>query len=245
MTDSLCLLIPVYNHADGVRNTISKINALGLTCIVVNDGSDESCRQILEQLDHQHAWLDVVHHGHNEGKGAAVKSGLCRAQELGFCHVLQVDADEQHDLQAVPAILALSAAHPGAVVLGTPCYDSSIPRIRLLSRYLTHFWVWVNTLSFSIPDAMCGFRVYPVERTMALLESARLGNRMEFDIEVLVRLHWAGTKFYSLPVKVIYPTNGVSHFRMLADNWCITKMHTRMFFGMLRRIPSLIWRGSN
>jgi hypothetical protein len=65
---------------------------------------------------------------------------------------------------------------------------------------------------------------------------------MGFDIEVLVRLNWAGIKMYFYPVKVIYPEGGISNFRMLQDNLAISKTHTFLFFGMLIRLPRLLLR---
>jgi hypothetical protein len=43
---------------------------------------------------------------------------------------------------------------------------------------------------------------------------------------------------------VSYPTDGVSHFRLVRDNWLITLMHLRLFAGMLRRLPRLLARRS-
>jgi predicted LPLAT superfamily acyltransferase len=65
---------------------------------------------------------------------------------------------------------------------------------------------------------------------------------MEFDVEVMVRLHWSGIHFQAVPTRVIYPADGLSHFRMLNDNLGISWMHTRLFFGMLARLPWLLWR---
>lgn len=65
---------------------------------------------------------------------------------------------------------------------------------------------------------------------------------MEFDSEIIVRLHWQGVAVVNLPVAVRYPLDGVSHFRLLRDNLRISWMHTRLFFGMLRRLPRLLWR---
>ncbi len=48
--------------------------------------------------------------------------------------------------------------------------------------------MWINTLSLEIRDALCGFRVYPIAPTLALADKVRLGTRMEFDAEVIVRL---------------------------------------------------------
>jgi hypothetical protein len=46
---------------------------------------------------------------------------------------------------------------------------------------------------------MCGFRVYPLAATVPLLDRFRLGRRMDFDIEILVRLHWQGVPMRWLP----------------------------------------------
>jgi hypothetical protein len=65
---------------------------------------------------------------------------------------------------------------------------------------------------------------------------------MDFDVEVLVRLHWKGVAMRWIPTRVRYATDGISHFRLVRDNWLITIMHTKLFFGMLRRSPWLIAR---
>jgi hypothetical protein len=45
-----------------------------------------------------------------------------------------------------------------------------------------------------------------------------------------------------LPIRVQYPADGLSHFRLLHDNLLISKMHAKLFFGMLLRAPMLLWR---
>ena len=65
---------------------------------------------------------------------------------------------------------------------------------------------------------------------------------MDFDTEILVRLSWEGTRVVNVPTRVTYPSDGVSHFKMLKDNAYISLMHTRLFFGMLWRMPMLLGR---
>jgi hypothetical protein len=117
-----------------------------------------------------------------------------------------------------------------------------VPRSRLYGRYLTHVWVWINTLSFEIRDSMCGLRVYPLAATCEIWRKYRVDRRMAFDTEILVRLSWSGVRIIAVPTRVTYPRDGVSHFRMLKDNVHISWMHTRLFFGMLRRAPVLLFR---
>ena len=59
---------------------------------------------------------------------------------------------------------------------------------------------------------------------------------MDFDTEILVRMHWRKIPIIWINTQVKYKSGGVSHFRGLADNWLISKMHARLFIGMLKRV---------
>ena len=117
-------------------------------------------------------------------------AGLRAASQQGFTHAVQVDADGQHDLDDLPKLLAAAKSNPAALICGEPRFDESVPKSRFYGRKLTAFWVAIETLSLRMPDTMCGYRVYPLAATIALLDSVRLGRRMDFDIEVVVRLYW-------------------------------------------------------
>lgn len=236
-----CAVIPVYNHEHAVVAVVRALLAEGLPCVLVDDASSPACARVLDQLAGL-ADTSLVRLAANQGKGGAVMAGLHEAHRLGFTHALQVDADGQHDLADVRRFLAASAERPTALVCGYPQYDASVPKGRLYARYLTHVWVWINTLSLSIPDSMCGFRVYPLAPVLAVLNAGRLGRRMDFDPEVLVRLHWRNQPMHWLQTRVHYPSDGVSHFRPWHDNVLISRMHARLFFGMLLRCPAILWR---
>jgi glycosyltransferase involved in cell wall biosynthesis len=234
-------VIPVYNHGEAVGAVAANVRAHGLRCILVDDGSSADCAAVLDALA-QAADVTLVRLALNQGKGGAMMAGLRAAADAGYSHALQIDADGQHDARDIPRFLASAAAEPDAVICGTPVYDESVPKVRLIARYATHIWVWINSLSLEIRDSMCGFRVYPLPPVVRLIDEARLGRRMDFDPEVLVRLHWRGMKIVSLPTRVTYPQDGLSHFRLGLDNWLITKMHARLAVGMLLRSPMLLWR---
>jgi hypothetical protein len=63
---------------------------------------------------------------------------------------------------------------------------------------------------------------------------------MGFDLEILVRLYWKKTFPVFHPVKVSYPKDGISNFRLIADNLRISWTFTRLFMGMLIRLPCLL-----
>jgi glycosyltransferase involved in cell wall biosynthesis len=221
---------------------VEPLRQQGLTVFLVDDGSGPSCAAALQRLADADANVRLLRLPQNQGKGAAVMAGLTAAAAAGFSHALQIDADGQHDPMDLPRFIAAAHADPLALVCGRPVFDASIPRHRFYLRYLTHAMVWLNTLSFDIPDSMCGLRVYPLAVVLPILTAEPPGRRMDFDSEVLVRLHWRGVRMQWLPTRVRYPADGVSHFRLLRDNWLITRMHTRLFFGMLARSPRLLAR---
>ena len=234
------LVVPVFNHGPAFSLMLPALQRHALPIIVVDDGSDAETRHLLASLAARHEELAVVRNVTNEGKGRAVIRGMRAAAERGCSHVLQIDADGQHDADDIGHFLAEARAHPGAVIAGVPRFDATIPRARLLGRYLTHFWVWVETLSFGISDSMCGFRVYPLEVMGPLLNHRWLGRRMDFDPEILVRLYWQGTPIIEIPTRVTYPAGGRSNFKLFSDNVLITMMHTRLVAGMLVRLPLLL-----
>jgi len=208
---------------------------------VVNDGGDAADTAFLRSLQRTDSVI-LCEQFPNRGKGAAVLIGLRHAAAQGYSHCVQIDADGQHSTDDIPKLLMHAEQKPSALITGVPEYDASVPRHRLYARYITHFWVWVETLSFSIRDSMCGFRVYPLAATLALADQITLGRRMDFDTEVMVRLYWRGLEVVSVPTRVTYPRDGISNFRLWRDNRMITVMHTRLVCGMLVRLPVLLWR---
>ena len=238
-----CVIVPVYNHEAAIPKVVEKLKAFALPCFLVNDGSSVLCSQVLEDcVQRESSWLTLLTRAENGGKGAAVIDGIKAAIAQGFSHAIQIDADGQHDIDEIPTFLNASRAHPMAMILGKPLFDPTAPKGRLYGRKITNFWIAINTLSFSIADGMCGFRLYPLVSVATLLNSTPLSQRMDFDIDIVVRLYWQGVEAINIPTHVSYPYDGVSHFKLWRDNVMISKIHARLFFGMLVRIPQLLLR---
>lgn len=237
-----CLLIPIYNHRATIRQVVATLDACALPCLVVDDGSDAGTRAVLDGLAREFPRVFVERLPRNRGRGAALRHGYLAAAAAGFTHVLQLDADGQHDAADAPAFLAAARRQPDALVLGAPHFDETAPRSRRYGRRLSVVSVWVETLSLAVADPLCGFRCVPLAPTVALLARTPLGDRMEFDPELVVRLVWAGVPVVNVPTRVRYYRDGISHFHPLLDNARISWAHTRLVFGMMRRLPALAWR---
>ena len=236
------IVVPCFDHGEPLRAVIASLAGYGVPAIVVDDGSGPATRDALAQLAAAHPWVEVHRLPENGGKGTAAAAGFRLAAVRGATHALQLDADGQHDAADVPRFLDAMAKHEDALVLGVPVFDASVPRSRLYGRQISRVLVWVFTLSFRIRDPLCGFRGVPLAPALRLLDRIRLGERMDFDPELAVRLYWDGLEIVSLPTRVRYPPGGLSHFDVVWDDLRLAGLYLRLAAGMLVRAPRLLRR---
>ena len=231
--------IPLFDHPDTIGAVVDELAPFALPCIIVDDCSASPTMLALEALTRRHTWVEVVRHARNGGKGAALKSAYRRAGERGWSHVIQLDADGQHDLADVPRFLDAVKAKPEALVLGAPVFDESAPWIRLNGRKLSQGVVRWLSGSKAVRDPLCGFRGMPLAATLSIIgrDTAHdpTGDRMEFDPEIVIRLVRAGVPVVNIPTAVRYPEDGVSHFRMVCDNLQIAGKYARIRFSASHR----------
>ena len=238
--NKFAFLVPFYNHPQNIKALIAALKTYELPVVVVDDGSDEASKQILAELERTEGIL-LLTRAQNGGKGIAMKDGFKFALECGFSHVLQIDADFQHDAALIGEFLRESEAHPQSIVCANPIYGYDAPKSRVHGRKITNFWVAINTLSLGIKDAMCGFRVYPLEQLKKAAAKSKT-NRMEFDIEILVNAARQGVDMRWIDTYVRYEKGGVSHFKMVRDNALISLMHAKCFFSLPKFMLDKIWR---
>jgi len=237
-----CILISIYNHGSTIASVVEGLEPLGLRCLIVDDGSDEATRGVLRELDARYEWVRVEWRSPNAGRGPALRFGYRLAAELGHTHAMQLDADGQHDPAEVPAFLQAARRHPAAQVLGSPIFDASAPAARRYGRWLSRFWVWLETCSLEIADPLCGMRCLPLGPTLRVLDESCCGDRMDFDPELAVRMAWAGVRPVNVPTRVRYFEGGISHFDVFRDNLRMTWLHTRLSLQMLPRLGRLLAR---
>lgn len=236
-----CLIVPIYNHEHQFQSLADRLAGYQMECYLVDDGSSRQCKEVIHAVAAHYPFIKLITLNENQGKGAAVCTALKAAQADGYTHAIQIDSDGQHSPEDIPAFIAASDQRPQAVISGFRPYHK-LPPSRRRGRRLTDFWVCINTVSTTIRDSMCGFRVYPLNETMDVINTMSLGRRMDFDIDILVKLYWSGVAVIHVPVSIEYDKNVPSHFALWRDNLLITAMHTKHFFGMLRRLPALIKR---
>ncbi|GAB5605329.1 glycosyltransferase family 2 protein [Sideroxyarcus sp. TK5] len=239
------VLIPSYNTGDKVYDTVRAARAQWAPVWVVVDGSTDGTAEGLLKMAEQDPQLRVLVSKENHGKGAAVLLGLRVAVHEGYTHVLTMDSDGQHPPEKIPEFMQVSIANPDGLVLGRPVFDASAPLLRVRGRRVSNWWANFETLWQGIGDSLYGFRVYPAQMLLGVMENSYWMRHFDFDPEAAVRLCWCGAKPINVDAPVKYfraDEGGVSHFNYLRDNILLTSMHLRLFTGFLIRLPLLIWR---
>ena len=226
----IAVVIPHYNHSEFIEPILMRLAELSLPIIVVDDGSDLSHLHIIRDLKTTLNSFILLEQKENKGKGAALCWGAKYAWQNGFTNIICVDADGQHDLNDIPKFLDQIKQEPRAVVLGAPIFDSSAPLTRRLGREISNILIWIETKSFKIRDALCGYRAYPLDSFIKVMDSLTSGCRMGFDVEILIRMFWLGIPFRRVYTKVCYPKGGRSHYRYFADNLNYIRLHLRYLF---------------
>lgn len=218
------IIIPCFNHADNFAPVAEKLCKFNTPVVVVNDGSTQTQSKKIKNICIKYNFF-YLKNRKNSGKGAAMLTGFRFAIDQGFSHALQIDADGQHDIRDIPLFFKIATSHPDDLIIGNPIYDESAPKSRLIGRKITNFWVMIETFNKKMPDTMCGFRAYPLKFIEPILKTIKF-KRMGFDIEIIVKAYRKGINIISVPTKVIYPKNGVSHFNGFRDNFYISLLHT-------------------
>ena len=235
-------IVPVYRHGKTACALVEKLAPMRLPVVLVDDGNDIETKNLLEECAAKTPDVLLVRLEKNSGKGGAVIAGIKKAKEAGITHALQIDADGQHDTGMAEFFFEQSKKFPDRIICGYPRFDESAPKSRITGRKISNFWAAVTTVSMELKDVLCGFRVYPVDKTSRLIKNPLLDRRMGFDPEIMVRLYW--NKVYPVyhQIKVIYPEDGISNFNVVRDNIRISWTFTRLCTGMLLRLPLLLFR---
>ena len=202
-----CVVIPCFNHSATVA-AVAFAALRHAPVIVVDDGSTEALPEL--------AGCDVVRLKQNNGKASALRAGFQRAAELGFTHVITMDADGQHFAEDLPKFLSAAAAQPNAYHVGVrDLVAAGCPKHRQRSNRISTFWYRVET-GVKLGDTQCGFRCYPI----ALVQQLKIrSDRYAYELEFMVRAAWVGTQIVAVPVKCSYEPGktGTSHFRTVRD----------------------------
>lgn len=209
-------IVPAFDAARSVGDVVRGLRAVPPwstapeSVIVVDDGSTDATSDVAGL-----AGAIVLRHGHNRGKGAALRTGFRKALELGAALAVTVDADGQH-LPEEAAKLARFDAGRDALVLGVrDLVRDGAPKANRFSNGISNFFLSHFT-GLELHDTQCGLRRYPLARTLAL---GGKDDGYAFEAECVLRAARAGVPIVEVPVRVHYPPENerVTHFHVVRD----------------------------
>jgi glycosyltransferase involved in cell wall biosynthesis len=194
---SLTVVIPVYNERATVAEIIRRIRAvdipLTLQVIVVDDGSSDGSDKVLQALED--STVRVIRHTHNQGKGAAVRTGM---EAMTGDLLLIQDADLEYDPDDWPLLLDPILKGKARVVYGsrfTGERKNMLPLHWFGNRMLS---LVTNVLySSTLSDMETCYKLFDAE---VLKGITLVSDRFEFEPEITAKVMRRGFRIYEVPI---------------------------------------------
>lgn len=189
------VVIAAYKEAAVIRDVVAPVVAEGWGVVVVDDGSP----------DHTHeqaraGGATVLRHSINLGQGAALQTGIDYAIRRGAARLVTFDADGQHDVRDIPAIVDALATHD--IALGSRFLGAVEGATKQRMVMLRAAVMMSNKLAgLELTDAHCGFRGF---RAAAAPKLRMHQNRMAHASELLRKIQKSGLSFTEVPVTIRY-----------------------------------------
>lgn len=191
------IVIAAYNEAGCIGSVVSELRASFPNVIVVDDGSPDATAE-----EARLAGATVLRHYVNRGQGAALQTGITYALGQGAEILVTFDADGQHDVADLPAMIQPIAAGEVHICLGSRFLRSTegIPWFRrMVLRGAVLFTRMTSRVRLT--DAHNGFRAF--SRTAALSVDIQL-DRMAHASEIVDQFHQSGLPYREVPVRIRY-----------------------------------------
>ncbi len=210
--ERVCAVIPALDAAPTIRDIVAGAREHLPCVVVVDDGSRDGTGRLARE-----AGAVLVAHERNRGKGAALKSGLRKADALGYHVAITLDADAQHPPDQIPKLLG-ATDDGGALVIGVrDLVAAGAPRANQRSNAFAN-WFLSTVTRTELRDTQCGMRRYPIASTLALgVKDDRFG----FETEVILRALRARLPIVQVGIEVRYPEDRTTHFDARRDPWRI------------------------
>lgn len=208
-------MFPCYNDAATIGKLVDDVYAAltplvdDVEVIVVNDGSSDGSREVLDRLAQERPWLRPIHHERNRGYGGALISGFTAARNEW---IFYTDGDAQYDAAEAALLVkvageAFATGEPVDIVQGYKIGRGDPLHRKVIGRVYHH----VVKLLFRLPvrDTDCDFRLFRRELFTRQPLTSHTG---VICVEMMRSFHTQGARFVETPVHHYTRPSGRSQF---------------------------------
>ena len=194
---NLSVIIPIYNEKNTVQEIVRRVQATGLAweILLVDDGSTDGTRDILAELDGREN-VRVILHAKNQGKGAAVRTGLQNAK--GDVLLIQ-DADLEYDPREYPGLLKPIEEGLADVVYGSRFLGAPHRAILFWNMVANKLLTLMTNILYNniLTDMETGYKVFRRE----IVQDMNLrANRFDFEPEFTAKILKRNVRLFEVPI---------------------------------------------
>jgi glycosyltransferase involved in cell wall biosynthesis len=189
-------LIPAYCEERFIADVARRTCAQLADVLIVDDGSPDETAELARS-----AGAEVIRHEVNQGKGAAIQTGLRALAARGFDYILILDADGQHLPEEIRRFVETADREHTKLLVGNRMGDThEMPWQRRLTNQFMSSQISL-LCGQRVEDTQCGFRM--LHRDLVPLLLGRSG-KFDYETEMLILASWQGYRISSVPISTVY-----------------------------------------
>ncbi len=196
--NKIFVIVPCYNESCIISNTIAALLQQGYKVIVVDDGSNNNCREHFSTMP-----VYYLQHVINLGQGAAIQTGIDFALQKGATYLVTFDADGQHDVKDIGRMIDKLEEEKLEFVFGSRFLEGAETNIDKTRRALLHISRFTNFFISGVllSDSNNGLRVFT---SAAAMQIRIKENRRTHSSDFIYQVAKKKIKFGEAPVNVTY-----------------------------------------